>query len=76
MASPTFTGGAGIHLESWIAAYYLATTLLGGAARGLPSGAIATAVTLQRAYQGKPLPRLPAGQYHRRGLEPAMRAAV
>jgi hypothetical protein len=55
MASPTSTGGAGIHLESWIAAYYLATTLLGGAVRGLPSGAIATAVKLQRAYQGKPL---------------------
>jgi len=55
MASPTSTGGAGIHLESWIAAYYLATTLLGGAVRGLPSGAIATAVRLQRAYQGKPL---------------------
>lgn len=55
MTSPLSTGGAGIHLESWIAADYLAATLTCGAVRGLPSGAIATGVKLQRAFEGAPL---------------------
>ena len=52
MASPI---SAGVHLESRIAAYYLAATLMGGAVRGLPSGAVATGVKLQRAFEGAPL---------------------
>ncbi|TCT22838.1 hypothetical protein [Thiobaca trueperi] len=55
MTSPIATGGAGIHLESWIAADYLAATLTGSAVRGLPAGAVATGVKLQRAFEGAPL---------------------
>lgn len=55
MASPIATGGAGIHLESRIAAYYLASVLTGGAVRGLPRGVAARQVELQRAALGQPL---------------------
>lgn len=55
MPSPIGTGGAGIHLESWLAADYLAATLTGGAVRGLPAGAVATGVKLQRRFEGQPL---------------------
>jgi hypothetical protein len=54
-ASPIATGGAGVHLESWIIADHLAATLTGGAVRGLPAGSVARAVRLQRAFEGAPL---------------------
>lgn len=48
------TGGAGAHLESRVAAYCLASVLVGGAVRGLPDY-VARAVRVQRAYEGQPL---------------------
>jgi len=55
MASPIATGGAGIHLESHVAAYYLASLLTGGAVRGLPLGVAISKVNLQRAFEQQPL---------------------
>lgn len=55
MASPISTGGSGIHFESHVGAYFLATTLTGGAVRGLPSGSTSTNIKFQRAFEGSPL---------------------
>jgi len=55
MASPISTGGSGIHFESHVGAYFLATVLTGGAVRGLPSGTTSTTVKFQRAFEGAPL---------------------
>jgi len=55
MASPISTGGAGTHLESRVAAYYLAMLLSGGESRGLPSHARVARIGLQRAFEGNPL---------------------
>lgn len=55
MASPISTGGSGVHFESHVGAYFLASVLTGGSVRGLPSGTTSTAVKFQRSFEGSPL---------------------
>jgi hypothetical protein len=55
VANPVSTGGGGVHFESKVAAYYLATLLSGGPVRGQWSGSAATTIKLQRAFEGIPL---------------------
>lgn len=55
LASPISTGGSGVHFESHVGAYYLASVLTGGSVRGLPSGTTSIAVNFQRAFEGSPL---------------------
>jgi len=55
MASPISTGGSGVHFESHVGAYFLASVLTGGSVRGLPSGTTSIAVKFQRAFEGSPL---------------------
>lgn len=55
IASPISTGGGGVHFESKVAAYYLATLLSGGPVRGQWQGSSATTIKLQRAFEGQPL---------------------
>lgn len=55
MASPISTGGSGVHFESHVGAYFLASVLAGGSVRGLPSGTASVAVKFQRAFDGSPL---------------------
>lgn len=55
VASPISTGGGGVHFESKVAAYYLATLLSGGSVRGQWAGSSATTIKLQRAFEGQPL---------------------
>ena len=54
LSSPKATGGAGVHFESRVAAYYLASLLVEGAVRGLGS-AVAKEIRLQRRYENYPL---------------------
>src|SRR5262249_31684612 len=51
---PKSTGGAGVHFESRVAAYYLSSLLVEGAVRGL-GNAVAKEIRLQRRYEGQPL---------------------
>lgn len=55
MASPISTGGSGVHFESHVGAYFLASVLTGGSVRGLPSGTTSISVKFQRAFEGSPL---------------------
>jgi len=55
VASPISTGGSGVHFESHVGAYFLASVLTGGSVRGLPSGTTSTAVKFQRAFEGSAL---------------------
>jgi len=67
LASPKATGGAGVHFESRVAAYYLSSLLVEGAIRGL-GNSVAKEVRLQRRYEGQPLDDVIVEGEHPTGL--------